>query len=74
MEQIAWHKAGIIKRGAPAITTATQLPGVLQMLQQEAAQKGTKLQVIAEVRHRPIPNKNGRECIFISSARDMVPH
>ncbi len=45
LPQIAWHKAGIIKPGAPAVTGATQ-PDVLAVIQAEADAAGVPLDVL----------------------------
>ena len=45
LEAIAREKAGIFKRGVPAVTTEEQ-PAVLQVLQEEAAAVGTNLRVV----------------------------
>jgi len=42
LAEIAWHKAGIIKPGAPAVTGEAN-PQVLAVLQQEADQHGVRL-------------------------------
>lgn len=47
LENIAWHKAGILKRGAPAFTT-TQQPNVLRVLKSRAIEKGVELNVVEE--------------------------
>lgn len=46
IEEIAWHKAGIMKRGAPAFT-APQPPQALAVLQSRAAEKAVDLKVAA---------------------------
>ena len=43
IEDIAWHKAGIIKPGVPAITAVTN-PAALGIIVQEARQQSTTLQ------------------------------
>ena len=45
IENIAWHKAGILKTGAPAFS-APQDPRVAAVLQARAAEKGVKLKFI----------------------------
>lgn len=47
IENIAWHKAGIYKAGAVALSTV-QKPGLDQVLQQRANEKGVCLAVIDE--------------------------
>jgi len=42
IEEIAWHKAGIIKRGVPAVTAATH-PAALEIIAAEAALQGSTL-------------------------------
>ena len=44
IEEIAWHKAGIMKAGAPAFT-APQPPGAMAVLQSRASEKGVELKV-----------------------------
>jgi folylpolyglutamate synthase len=45
IENIAWHKAGIFKPGAPAFSTF-QEPAVAAMLQSRAAEKGVTLEFV----------------------------
>ena len=45
VEEIAWHKAGIMKTGAPAFTSP-QPAGALQVLQNRAAEKSVRLKVV----------------------------
>ena len=45
VEKIAWHKAGIMKRGSPAFTVK-QTPGAAQVLLDRAAEKEVDLQVL----------------------------
>ena len=45
IEEIAWHKAGIMKPGAPSFT-APQPPTALEVLRKRAAQARTTLEVI----------------------------
>lgn len=45
VENIAWHKGGIFKKGAHAIS-APQTPEVAQVLENRAAEKGNKLWII----------------------------
>jgi folylpolyglutamate synthase len=45
VEKIAWHKAGIMKRGSAAFTVE-QLPGAAEVLQNRASEKGVNLKVI----------------------------
>lgn len=47
IEQIAWHKGGIIKTGARAFT-APQAPGAEKVLTQRAADKGSQLDVVSD--------------------------
>lgn len=51
VEKIAWHKAGIFKKGVPAVTyqarrSAAKSDGVLQVLRERAEEKGTQLSII----------------------------
>ncbi|KAF7725100.1 Folylpolyglutamate synthetase [Apophysomyces ossiformis] len=45
IDQIAWHKAGIIKHGVPAVTF-DQVPEALAVIEQRAKEKEAPLQVI----------------------------
>ncbi len=45
IEDIAWHKAGIIKPGVPAITAVTN-PAALGIIAEEARQRSAMLQVL----------------------------
>lgn len=45
VEQIAWHKAGIMKPGSPAFSVE-QLPGAAQVLEERAKEKGVDLKVL----------------------------
>jgi folylpolyglutamate synthase len=47
IQNIAWHKSGIFKTGAAALTTKQQ-PSALVVLEQRALDKGIKLQVTIE--------------------------
>lgn len=47
IEQIAWHKGGIIKTGARAFT-APQAPSAEKVLAERAADKGTQIDVVSE--------------------------
>lgn len=47
LPEIAWHKAGIIKSGAAAITTVTD-PEALPVIQAEADVTGVRLKALAE--------------------------
>ena len=44
IEEIAWHKGGILKNGVPAFTIG-QVPAAQAVLEKRAAEKGVKLQV-----------------------------
>ncbi|KAI9370312.1 Mur ligase [Aspergillus egyptiacus] len=46
IEEIAWHKGGIIKSGAKAFT-APQPPSAEKVLRDRAAEKGTELEVVS---------------------------
>lgn len=45
IEEIAWHKAGILKHGSPAFTVE-QLPGAMGVVSQRAKEKGVALNVV----------------------------
>ena len=47
LKAIAWHKAGIMKPGKPAITGVTE-PELLAVLKNEAAEKGSTLYTLGE--------------------------
>lgn len=45
VEKIAWHKAGIMKKGSPAFSTA-QVPGAAEVLRKRAEEKEVDLKVV----------------------------
>ncbi|KAJ9151700.1 Folylpolyglutamate synthase [Coniochaeta hoffmannii] len=45
VEKIAWHKAGIMKKGSPGFTVE-QVPGAMRVLQERAREKGVDLRVV----------------------------
>jgi folylpolyglutamate synthase len=45
IEDIAWHKAGIMKRGVPAYTVR-QIPQVREVLEKRACEKGVDLTIV----------------------------
>jgi folylpolyglutamate synthase len=45
IEEIAWHKAGIMKHGAKCFTSAAQTQGAIQVLLERATEKDVELQV-----------------------------
>ena len=47
IEEIAWHKAGIMKPGVPAYT-ALQPPTAINVLQERAAERSTSLSIVAQ--------------------------
>ncbi|PGH10351.1 folylpolyglutamate synthase [Blastomyces parvus] len=46
IEEIAWHKAGIMKKGVPSFT-APQIENAMTVLEQRAVEKGAELHVVA---------------------------
>jgi dihydrofolate synthase/folylpolyglutamate synthase len=50
LEEIAWHKAGIIKEGVPVLSTETK-PAVRAVFDREAAEKQTHVQYVQPTRH-----------------------
>jgi folylpolyglutamate synthase len=46
IEEIAWHKAGIMKHGAKCFTSTGQKEGAMQVLRQRAAEKEVELEVV----------------------------
>ena len=46
LPEIAWHKAGIMKKGAVCYTTSTQLPEAKTILEDVAAKVGTTLKYV----------------------------
>jgi dihydrofolate synthase/folylpolyglutamate synthase len=54
LADIAREKAGILKRGIPAVTLASQPPEVLAALQEEAALRGAPLEVVPPAYDAPI--------------------
>ena len=56
IEEIAWHKAGIMKVGAPSFT-APQPQGALKVLQNRAAERSVSLEVVGhhpDIDHIPL--------------------
>ena len=47
LAEIAFHKAGVMRRGVAALTPATQHPDVLRALRERAADVGADLRVVA---------------------------
>jgi folylpolyglutamate synthase len=45
IEEIAWHKAGILKTGSPAFSTE-QVPAAMEVVRSRAAEKDVQLQVV----------------------------
>lgn len=68
--EIAWHKAGIIKPGRPAVTTVDD-PAALAVIEQEAAEQGAALAVVAEGRDYRVlgTGPDGTELLDIPSGR-----
>lgn len=46
IEEIAWHKAGIMKQGAKCFTSTGQKASAMRVLRERAAEKGVDLQVV----------------------------
>ena len=46
IEEITWHKAGIMKHGAKCFTSAGQKEGAMQILRERAAEKHVDLEVV----------------------------
>lgn len=68
--EIAWHKAGIIKDGRPAVTTVAE-PEALTVIEREAAERHTPLTIVREVRDfQVLGTRDDRtELLDISSGR-----
>jgi folylpolyglutamate synthase len=45
IEEISWHKAGIMKKGSPAFTVE-QVPAAAAVVRDQAAEKGVELEVV----------------------------
>lgn len=45
IEEIAWHKAGILKAGSPAFSVE-QVPAAMEVVRSRAAEKGVQLRVV----------------------------
>ncbi len=54
LRDVAWHKAGIIKPGAPAVTGVAD-PDLLAVIQREASLTGSPLLFVGDVTLPPIP-------------------
>jgi dihydrofolate synthase/folylpolyglutamate synthase len=54
LDDIAREKAGILKRGVPAVTVASQPPEALAALREEAATRGAPLDVVPPAYEGPI--------------------
>lgn len=63
LEEIAWHKAGIIKQGKPIITSE-QKPDTLSVIQREAIQKGSKLYCLDRDFSWKLVSINDRETVI----------
>src|ERR1700733_14365913 len=46
IEEIAWHKAGIMKQGAKCFTSTGQKESAMQVLRERAVEKGVDLQIV----------------------------
>ena len=67
--EIAWHKAGIIKAGAPAVTAVTD-PVALRAIEAEAARTGVPvIRVVAEKTYRREPGNDETD----TGWRDLTP-
>lgn len=51
VEEIAWHKAGIMKAGSPAFTVR-QTPGAMEVVKQRAAEIGVKSLSVVDIDKR----------------------
>jgi dihydrofolate synthase/folylpolyglutamate synthase len=60
IEQIAFEKAGIIKRHVPAVS-APQVPEALDVIRRVARMRGAELSVVLEPPPQPSPDSQGRE-------------
>ena len=57
IEEIAWHKAGIMKPSVPAFTVP-QVPKAMEVLRSRAQQKGVKLRIVE--RHEEIEREEAK--------------
>jgi dihydrofolate synthase/folylpolyglutamate synthase len=75
-EQIAFEKAGIFKRGIPAVVHAHQPPGALETLRAEAARRGAPLVVAAEAWDGPLalrgPHQRGNAALAAAALRELA--
>jgi dihydrofolate synthase/folylpolyglutamate synthase len=71
MPEIAWHKAGIIKAGAPAITTVTD-PEALAPIEAEARAVGSTLsRPVPGVSFKPIAWEDGTPGVRFHSGKEF---
>ena len=75
VEQIAFEKAGIFKRGVPAVVHAHQPPGALETLRAEAARRGAPFTVAPEGWDGPValrgPHQRGNAGLAAAALRAL---
>jgi dihydrofolate synthase/folylpolyglutamate synthase len=75
VEAIAREKAGIFKRGVPAVVHAAQPPGALEALREEAARRGAPFHVAAAAWDGPIglagPHQRGNAAFAAEALRRL---
>jgi dihydrofolate synthase / folylpolyglutamate synthase len=76
VEQIAFEKAGIFKRGVPAVVHAQQPPGALEKLRAEAQRKGAPF-VVAPADYRGTialagPHQRGNAALAQAALRELA--
>jgi dihydrofolate synthase/folylpolyglutamate synthase len=76
VEQIAFEKAGIFKRGVPAVVHARQPPGALETLRAEAARRGAPLVLAADRWEGPLalrgPHQRGNAALAAEALRQLA--
>lgn len=76
VEQIAFEKAGIFKRGVAAVVHASQPPGALETLRAEARRRGAPLQVAPDRWEGPIalrgPHQRGNAALAAAALRELA--
>ncbi len=75
VEQIAFEKAGIFKRGVPAVVHAHQPPGALETLRAEAARRGASFIVAPAAWDGPValrgPHQRGNAAFAAAALRAL---
>jgi dihydrofolate synthase / folylpolyglutamate synthase len=76
VEQIAFEKAGIFKRGVPAVAHARQPPGALETLRAEALRRGAPFVLAADDWPAPValagPHQRGNAAFAAAALRQLA--